>query len=164
MLEISLLASQLPCLLQAWQSHPTSGSHCCTSCCLLQVIAQRVGKPHPTLGDVAAYSGVEVIIAATSLARRAPVYLSSSSHPDMPVYDALRGSCAIPLLFSPVRAPGGDLLVDGCISDCTPVGALGPGVDMSRVLVLAVHDAAGLEGGDLQVSHDVVVNLACMQT
>lgn len=87
-----------------------------------QAIASKLGKSSPTLGDVAAAAGCHVSLAATSLARRAPVYLSSSSHPDMLVRDALRASCAIPFFFTPVRdAASQDLLVDGCISDCTPL-------------------------------------------
>jgi predicted acylesterase/phospholipase RssA len=50
----------------------------------------------------------------------------------MPVLEALRGSCAIPFFFSPVKGPEGDLLVDGCITDCTPLRALGKDVDPSR--------------------------------
>jgi len=87
-----------------------------------QAIASKLGKSSPALGDVAAAAGCHVSLAATSLARRAPVYLSSSSHPDMLVRDALRASCAIPFFFTPVRdAASQDLLVDGCISDCTPL-------------------------------------------
>ena len=84
------------------------------------------------LGDVAAATGVRITLTATSLARRAPVYLSSDTSPDMAVMEALRGSCAIPLLFSPVKGPEGDLLVDGCITDCTPLRGLAAGVDPSR--------------------------------
>lgn len=103
--------------------------------CLLrppQAVSKKLGKQDPTLGDVQATTGITITLTATSLARRGPVYLSSDTHPDLPVMEALRSSCAIPLLFAPVRGPGGDLLVDGCISDCTPVGGLGPGVDPSR--------------------------------
>lgn len=53
-----------------------------------------------------------------------------------------------------MRGPGGDLLVDGCISDAVPVAGLaaaGGRWDAKRTLVLAVHDAAGLESPDFQV-------------
>ncbi len=94
------------------------------------------------------YSGIEVVICATSLTRRAPLYISSASHPDMSVMDALRMSCAIPLYFTPVVL-GGEVLVDGCITDCAPVRGLGP-VDLRHVLVLDVNDDTQ-PGGDLQV-------------
>jgi hypothetical protein len=58
---------------------------------ILQAVAAKLGNPAPTLGDVAEAARCHVSLAATSLARRAPVYLSSSSHPDMLVRDALRG-------------------------------------------------------------------------
>lgn len=57
----------------------------------MKAIATKLGVPHPSLADVAAAAGCPITLAATSLARRAPVYLSSSTHPDMPVRDALRG-------------------------------------------------------------------------
>lgn len=72
-------------------------------------------------------------------------------------------SCAIPFFFTPLRVPASpsstsgacDLLVDGCITDCTPLAGLsvggGGGWDPKRTLVLAVHDAAGLESPDFQV-------------
>jgi hypothetical protein len=68
------------CFLTGWQIPPPP-----------QAIGTKLGIASPTLGDVAAAAGCHVSLAATSLARRAPVYLSSSSHPDMLVRDALRG-------------------------------------------------------------------------
>jgi hypothetical protein len=59
---------------------------------LLQAISAKLGMSHPSLADVAAAAGCPITLAATSLARRAPVYLSSTTHPDMPVRDALRGA------------------------------------------------------------------------
>ena len=55
----------------------------------------------------------------------------------------------------------------GCISDCTPLGgvlATHPDADLAEVLVLAVHDAGGLESGDLQVGcvGCVCVGCACV--
>ncbi len=59
-------------------------------------------------------------------------------------------SCyAVPLYFSPVRL-GSDLLVDGCLTDCTPISGLGPNVDLARVLVLTVNDEQHLDA-DFQV-------------
>lgn len=61
------------------------------SACSPQAIAAKLGIESPTLADVASVSGVAVTLAATSLARRAPVYLTSGTHPNMLVRDALRG-------------------------------------------------------------------------
>jgi hypothetical protein len=57
----------------------------------MQAISAKLGISQPTLADVAAACCCSITLAATSLTRRAPVYLSSSSHPDMLVRDALRG-------------------------------------------------------------------------
>jgi predicted acylesterase/phospholipase RssA len=116
--------------------------------------ALQIGKVNPTLGDVQRFSGIEVIICATSLTRRAPLYIKSSSHPAMSVLEVLRMSCAIPLYFTPVLL-GGEVLVDGCLTDCTPVRGLGP-VDLADVLVLDVNDDLQ-PGDDLQVGGCVCV-------
>jgi hypothetical protein len=181
-----------------------ASAHRSLAAAVLQAISAKLGISHPSLADVAAAAGCPITLAATSLARRAPVYLSSTTHPDMPVRDALRGagvmqqglqaaqhsmhgvrghlsyvllhtcashahtidsrtirvsvvryslmhahspaplccpyfscacvpclrpaSCAIPFFFTPLRGPGGDLLVDGCISDCAPLAGLRAGV------------------------------------
>jgi len=83
-------------------------------------VAKKTGVAEPTLGDVEATSGVRVIIATTSLAKRAPLYLDSRLHPGMRVRDALKASAAIPFFFSPLKSPfaENDLLVDGCLTDC----------------------------------------------
>ncbi|WIA20334.1 hypothetical protein OEZ85_006165 [Tetradesmus obliquus] len=128
-------------------------------------ISAKLGVPHPSLADVAAAAGCPITLTATSLARRAPVYLSSATHPDMPVRDALRASCAIPFFFTPLRGPEGDLLVDGCISDCAPLAGLkagGAAWEPQRTLVLAVADAGGLDSPDFQGLLGALLS-TCMQ-
>ncbi|WIA40630.1 hypothetical protein OEZ86_013966 [Tetradesmus obliquus] len=148
-------------------------------------ISAKLGMPHPSLADVAAAAGCPITLTATSLARRAPVYLSSATHPDMPVRDALRASCAIPFFFTPLRGPEGDLLVDGCISDCAPLAGLkaggaawepqrtlvlflclcgqqGAAWEPQRTLVLAVADAGGLDSPDFQGLLGALLS-TCMQ-
>ena len=50
-------------------------------------------------------------------------YLTAESHPDLPVWRALCASCAVPIVFTPVRV-GGSLLCDPCAGDCCPVRGL----------------------------------------
>jgi hypothetical protein len=76
---------------KAFAPCPPAGPHHSPATALLQAISAKLGISHPSLADVAAAAGCPITLAATSLARRAPVYLSSTTHPDMPVRDALRG-------------------------------------------------------------------------
>jgi hypothetical protein len=72
-----------------------------------QAISAKLGVPHPSLAHVAAAAGCPITLAATSLARRAPVYLSSTTHPDMPVRDALRGAGQVQLGKASSMTPAG---------------------------------------------------------
>ncbi len=59
---------------------------------------------------------------AFDLFARRPVVLSG----DVPVDLAIRASCAVPIMFRPVRA-GGRVLVDGGVADRAGLSALAPG-------------------------------------
>ena len=61
-----------------------------------------------------------LVVCATNVSRREPVYFSAETHPSMDVGLALRISCSIPLLFTAVRFQG-DVYVDGCASDNFPL-------------------------------------------
>jgi len=73
-----------------------------------------------TLGAVPRVRGCSLVVCATDLNARAPVYLSSASHPSLPLVRALRISCSIPLLYTAVPL-GEALLVDGALGDNFPV-------------------------------------------
>lgn len=70
--------------------------------------------------DVAAIdrSPVELIVAATSARSGEPVYLRPRADE---IFDALKGSCALPALYRGSVSVGGEPLVDGGVSDPIPV-------------------------------------------
>ncbi len=67
--------------------------------------------------DAIGASGKEFIVVATSAETGRPVYL----RPDPPqMFDVLKGSCALPVLYRPVVTFAGERLVDGGVSDPIP--------------------------------------------
>jgi predicted patatin/cPLA2 family phospholipase len=70
--------------------------------------------------DVAAIaaSTTEFVVAATSVATGEPAYFEKR---DGDLFDLLRGSCALPVMYRGSVQVGGDSLVDGGVSDPIPV-------------------------------------------
>jgi predicted patatin/cPLA2 family phospholipase len=60
----------------------------------------------------------EFVVVATSAASGAPVYLRPAEH-DM--FDVLKGSCALPMLYRPTIVVRDEPLVDGGVADPIPV-------------------------------------------
>jgi len=73
-----------------------------------------------TLEGVRRERGVALVVCATDLYARGPVYLGPDTHPDLPLLRALRLTCSIPLLYAAVPM-GEALLVDGALADNFPV-------------------------------------------
>lgn len=73
-----------------------------------------------TFGDILERTGIELIVCATNLTTRQPVYFGPRTHPSMDVGTAIRMSCAVPLFFTAVRYEG-DVFVDGGICDNFPL-------------------------------------------
>lgn len=91
-----------------------------------------------TLKDVHQMTGIELVITTTHLESRKTVYLTSESHPDLPVATAVRMSMSIPLYFSPFIIAQGvnetektekmeaGTYVDGGLLDDLPVAFFDP--------------------------------------
>ena len=62
--------------------------------------------------------GTEFVIAATSVTTGRPVYVRPEAHT---VFDALKGSCALPLLYRRTISVDGEPIVDGGVADPLPV-------------------------------------------
>ena len=76
-------------------------------------------SPASTMADLKRLLRVDVVLVAHDLLRAEPVYLSAQTTPSMSVMDAVLASCAIPLVFLPVRHEG-RYLVDGFLSEHVP--------------------------------------------
>jgi len=74
-----------------------------------------------TFRDVYEEYGTVLSILGTNINKATSVIFDAVRTPDMPVFDALRISCSVPLLFPAVRVDG-EYFVDGAVSDPFPVG------------------------------------------
>ena len=79
---------------------------------LTDLIAKKVSVS--TLGDLFQITGTDMRIHATNVSMGLPVTFSHTSHPNMPVVDAVYASAALPPFFSPLEIEG-ELYADGGI-------------------------------------------------
>jgi predicted acylesterase/phospholipase RssA len=87
----------------------------------LEKFLSAVVDPEVTFKDIYDEYGTVLSILGTNLNTSTSVIFDAIRTPEMTVYDALRISCSVPLLFPAVRVHG-DFLVDGAVSDPFPVG------------------------------------------
>jgi predicted patatin/cPLA2 family phospholipase len=85
---------------------------------VLDWLWEAITRDDPLDCAAAAASGVEYALVATCVRTGLPRYLAPTSH-DM--LDALKASCALPVLYRKTVCIGGDAMVDGGISDPLPV-------------------------------------------
>lgn len=99
-------------------------------------IAVLLGGRAYTFEDVRREHGTRLVVCATCLTDRRPVYFGPDTTPDMDVALALRMSCAIPLYFAAVVHEG-KMYVDGAVSDNFPLAWASERYGGSRALGLA---------------------------
>lgn len=87
------------------------------------VVQGVLGATSETFAALRRRTGKDLVICATNVTKQRPEYFSADSHPDVAVVDAVCASCSIPVLYTPVKI-GGDLFVDGAVTDAFPLGAL----------------------------------------
>lgn len=89
----------------------------------LQVVENMIHKKikeFPTFEDVYNVFGKDLIITGTNLSKGVGLYFNRIDHPDMKVMDAIEISTCVPLVF-PYATLGGDVCVDGAITDGLPI-------------------------------------------
>ncbi len=86
----------------------------------LETFLQGVVEPAVTFRDVYNTHGTVLSILGTNLNSSTSVLFDPIRTPEMSVYEALRISCSVPLLFPAVRMHG-NLFVDGAVSNAFPV-------------------------------------------
>lgn len=79
---------------------------------------EAITRDDPLDCAAAAGSGIEYVLVATCARTGLPRYLSPSSHE---MLDALKASCALPVLYRGTVRVDGNAMVDGGISDPLPV-------------------------------------------
>jgi len=86
------------------------------------LVAERMGDPRATFGDLRARGAPELHVIGTNLSTGFSEVFSHERHADMPLVEALRISMSIPLFFQAVRhGPRADVYVDGGVQLNYPV-------------------------------------------
>ena len=68
------------------------------------------------------YKEIKFTVVAYDVSAAKPLYFSHETHPDMPCIDAIKMSCAVPVLFNPQHYPGDNsrMVIDGGFYTSTP--------------------------------------------
>lgn len=74
----------------------------------------------PTFKELQDATGKTVVVVASDLDARTPLYFSPETTPDVSVVDAVVASCTVPLLFSQ-RTYAGHRVIDGAFTDPYPL-------------------------------------------
>lgn len=83
-------------------------------------ISVLLGGKSYTFLEIRQQHGMDLVVCATNLTERRPMYFGPDATPDMDVALALRMSCTIPLYFSAMSYEG-KVYVDGAVSDNFPL-------------------------------------------
>ena len=87
-----------------------------------KMFKEAAGDANITFGQLHEKTGGRLVIAAVRLHENRVVYLDYVSEPDMPIWLAVRASCAIPFVYTPVKYKG-EYYVDGGLLDPLPIKA-----------------------------------------
>ena len=97
------------------------------------IIARKLGDPNATFADLFAATSVHLKITATNVTHKSLTVFDHMSHPDTPLWLALRASISLPLLFTAVEVDG-DIYSDGGLLCSMPVRLLGQPSEQDTVV------------------------------
>lgn len=101
----------------------------------IKMILNKAGLSETiTLSHLKTFFPSEFVCVSTNLTTMSHEYISSDSHPNLQVVDAIFMSMCVPFLFTPVSSATYDLYVDGVLSMNTPQC-----FDSSKTLCVIVH-------------------------
>lgn len=86
-------------------------------------LATLAGAAGLTFAELAKATGKNLVVHAASVVDGKVKHFSVDETPGASVVDAVCASCAVPFFFCPVRV-GDDLLIDGCLAESYPFGAI----------------------------------------
>ena len=87
-----------------------------------KMIKDATGDANITFGKLHEKTGGRLVIASVRLHENRVVYFDYANEPDMPIWLAIRASCAIPFVFTPVKYKG-EYYADGGLLDALPIKA-----------------------------------------
>ena len=85
------------------------------------LIAEKIGSPHASFADYRLKGRPDLYLIGTNLSTGFAEVFSAEHTPTMQVLDAVRISMSLPLFFTAVRNPRGDVYVDGGLLNNYPV-------------------------------------------
>jgi predicted acylesterase/phospholipase RssA len=97
----------------------------------------KVYASNMTFVDLAKTTGKNLIVCATHVSTMTPTYFSVETTPNVLVVDAVRASCAIPFLITPVQI-GDEFYIDGGATYGIPVSGLPTTAPKESTLVIYV--------------------------
>jgi predicted patatin/cPLA2 family phospholipase len=83
-------------------------------------------------------TGKDLIICATNALNMKATYFSVNTTPNVLVIDAVRASCAIPLIIKPVKI-GDTYYIDGCITDDLPIKIIPKNIPKDNILIMSLR-------------------------
>lgn len=88
---------------------------------MYDILLQRCLQPTMTFQELWNARGIELVVVVTDIVSYKTMYLSRHTYPDFEIVQALRASCTIPLLVTPMYGPNGEMWVDGGVTENYPV-------------------------------------------
>ena len=87
------------------------------------IFSKKNINPFITFEDLYKITGIEFNVGVTSLFKMNFLNINYKNYPKMPVWIAIRASCGIPFLFTPINYYEiDDYLIDGAILNNNPIG------------------------------------------
>tara|TARA_B110000285_G_scaffold28681_1_gene28831 strand:+ start:1682 stop:2623 length:942 start_codon:yes stop_codon:yes gene_type:complete len=93
------------------------------------IIKHKTGSEHTTFEDLFEKTSINLVIGAVCINTKKMVFFSYENNPGMEIRTAIRMSCSIPVLFSPIKWEG-KLYIDGGMLSRYPIQI--PPVDQSQ--------------------------------
>jgi predicted acylesterase/phospholipase RssA len=84
-------------------------------CEIVQNIIAKKCSPHITLSEIYKMTGKSLHLGVTKVNNTSYEFLNRHTHPDLPVWLALRMTTSIPILYAPVKYLGNTYVDGGCI-------------------------------------------------
>ena len=133
---------------------------------LVRLLKFKGYKDDITFMDVAKMTGKNLVICVSNVSKQQDEFMCVDTAPTMPVRKALRMSCSIPILLTPV-IHAGDTYVDGCLFNNFPISYFKNhsmkdviGINISTQNYAGFHDFMGFMRSMLFALMDKVTSYA----
>jgi predicted acylesterase/phospholipase RssA len=104
-------------------------------------LMQKIGVGDITFVDLAKHTGKNLVVCVANVSKERDEYWSVDTTPTVSVIKAVRASCSLPFIFTPVHHKG-DVYVDGGMYNHFPIGYFKEGqmADVVGVVVRGLYD------------------------